>query len=96
MGVKHDLVRGESFYNERLKPTEALIEKKGLLVEDQGAMVVELDGGKPPCLIRKKDGASLYATRDIASALYRMGELKANLNLYVVGQGSNSTFSAGF
>jgi arginyl-tRNA synthetase len=86
LGVQHDLVRGESFYNDRLKPVEKLLEDKGLLVESEGAMVVRLDDeGMPPCLIRKQDGASLYATRDLASALYRHDELKADLNLYVVG-----------
>ena len=86
LGVKHDLVRGESFYNDKLKPTEKLLEDKKLLVESEGAMVVMLEDDKPPCLIRKSDGASLYATRDIASAIYRREELKADLNLYVVGQ----------
>jgi len=87
LGVRHDLVRGESFYNDRLKSVEKQIEDKGLLVESDGAMVVDLQDEKmPPCLIRKGDGASLYATRDIASAVYRMEELKADLNLYVVGQ----------
>ncbi len=86
LGVKHDLVRGESFYNDRLKAVEDELEKKGLLEESEGAMVVRLDEyGMPPCLIRKSDGASLYATRDLASAIYRMEELKADLNLYVVG-----------
>lgn len=86
LGVKHDLVRGESFYNDRLKPVEKSLEQKGLLEESDGAMVVRLDDtGMPPCLIRKSDGASLYATRDLASAIYRMEELKADLNLYVVG-----------
>ncbi len=86
LGVKHDLVRGESFYNERMKPVEKMLEDKGLLEESDGAMVVRLDDdGMAPCLIRKSDGASLYATRDLASAIYRMEELKADLNLYVVG-----------
>ena len=86
LGVKHDLVKGESFYNDRLKPTEKLLEEKGLLEESDGAMVVRLDEENiPPCLIRKSDGASLYATRDLASAIYRMEELKADMNLYVVG-----------
>jgi len=97
LGVKHELVRGESFYNDRLKPTEKLIEEKGLLVESQGAMVVNLDDEKmPPCLIRKSDGASLYATRDIASAIYRMEELKADLNLYVVGMDQTLHFKQVF
>lgn len=86
LGVKHDLVRGESFYNDRMKPVEEELEKKGLLEESDGAMIVRLDDSNmAPCLIRKADGASLYATRDLASALYRMNELKADLNLYVVG-----------
>lgn len=86
LGVKHDLVRGESFYNDRLKSVEDELEKKNLLVESDGAMVVRLDEFEmPPCLIRKSDGASLYATRDLASAIYRMNELNADLNLYVVG-----------
>ena len=86
LGTKFDLVRGESFYNDRLKPIEKIIEDRGLLQESEGAMVVRLDEeGMPPCLIRKGDGASLYATRDIASAIYRMEDLGADLNLYVVG-----------
>lgn len=85
LGVKHDLVRGESFYNDRLKPVEDLLEKKGLLQESEGAMVVPMGDDMPPCLIRKSDGASLYATRDIASAIYRKNELGADLCLYVVG-----------
>lgn len=96
LGVAHDLVCGESFYNDRLKPTEKCLEDKGLLVESDGAMVVQLEGEKPPCLIRKADGASLYATRDIASAIYRMEELKADINLYVVGMDQKLHFEQVF
>ncbi|MGE4129991.1 MAG: arginine--tRNA ligase [Bdellovibrionales bacterium] len=86
LGIRHDLVRGESFYNDRLKAVEEDLEKKNLMEASDGAMVVRLDDdGMPPCLIRKSDGASLYATRDLASAIYRKEELKADLNLYVVG-----------
>jgi arginyl-tRNA synthetase len=85
MGVQHDLVRGESFYNDRMKNVEDLLENKGLLEKSEGASVVRVGDDMPPCLIRKSDGASLYATRDLASALYRHDELKADLNLYVVG-----------
>lgn len=85
LGVRHDLVRGESFYNDRLKAVEDLLEKRGLLEPSEGAMVVRLGDEMPPCLIRKSDGASLYATRDLASAMYRHDELEADLNLYVVG-----------
>jgi arginyl-tRNA synthetase len=86
MNIHHDLIQGESFYNSRLKGVEALLTAKHLLVESDGAMVVRLDEeGMPPSLIRKSDGASLYATRDLASAIYRRDELKADLSLYVVG-----------
>lgn len=85
LGVKHDLVRGESFYNDRLKSVEDLLDKKGLLTASEGALVVHLGDEMPPCLIRKSDGASLYATRDLASAIYRKNELDADLCLYVVG-----------
>jgi arginyl-tRNA synthetase len=85
LGVQHDLVRGESFYNDRLQAVESMLEQKKLLVLSDGAFVVPLGDDMPPCLIRKSDGASLYATRDLASAIYRREELKADLNLYVVG-----------
>ncbi len=85
LGVKHDLVKGESFYSDQLDKTTKFIEDKGLLEESQGAFVVNVGEDMPPCLIKKSDGASLYATRDIASAIYRHDVLKADLNLYVVG-----------
>lgn len=87
LNIKHDLVLGESFYNDKLKAVEKHLEEMSLLEESDGAMVVRLDEiNLPPCLIRKTDGASLYATRDLASAFYRNNSLKADLNLYVVGQ----------
>jgi arginyl-tRNA synthetase len=97
LGVHHDLVRGESFYNDRLRAVEQMLEDKGLLVESQGAQVVMLDDrNMPPCLIRKSDGASLYATRDLASAIYRFDELKADLSLYVVGSSQSLHFAQVF
>ena len=85
LGVQHDLVRGESFYNDRLKSVEDMLQQKNLMVLSDGAYVVQLGEEMPPCLIRKSDGASLYATRDLASAIYRREELRADMNLYVVG-----------
>jgi arginyl-tRNA synthetase len=91
------LVRGESFYNDRMEPVIHELESKNLLVEDQGAMVVMMDeDGVPPCLIKKTDGATLYATRDLATADYRMNELGADLNLYVVGQDQTLHFKQVF
>lgn len=85
LGVKHDLVKGESFYSDQLDETIKKIESKGLLEESQGAYVVNVGEDMPPCLIKKSDGASLYATRDLASAIYRHDVLGCDLNLYVVG-----------
>lgn len=96
LGVEHDLVRGESFYSDRLDAVVKSLKEKGLLVQSEGAWVVELDEKRPPCLITKSDGASLYATRDIASALYRMEDLKCDLNLYVVGNEQKLHFSQVF
>ena len=83
--VQHDQVLGESFYNDHLQDVKNRLHGLGLLVEDQGARVVMLPDSLPPCLIEKTDGASLYATRDLASAIYRFEHLGATQNLYVVG-----------
>lgn len=96
LGVKHDMVKGESFYSDRLDHVIDLLKKKELLIQSEGAFVVELDEKRPPCLITKSDGASLYATRDLASALYRMEELKCDLNLYVTGHEQKLHFSQVF
>jgi len=96
LGVEHDLVRGESFYSDRLDAVVKTLKDRSLLVQSEGAWVVELDDKRPPCLITKSDGASLYATRDLASALYRMEDLKCDLNLYVVGNEQKLHFSQVF
>lgn len=96
LGVQHDLIRGESFYSDRLKAVVDELKEKKLLTFSDGAWVVDLEDKRPPCLITKSDGASLYATRDLASALYRMEELKCDVNLYVVGQEQKLHFSQVF
>lgn len=86
LGVSFDSWQGESFYNDMLDNAVAEVEKRGLLTMSQGAWVVELeDAGMPPCLLRKRDGASLYATRDLAAAMYRYRQWKFEKMLYVVG-----------
>ena len=84
LGVTFDVVQGESFYKDKLDKVVQRIQDAGCLEESKGAFVVFLDEG-PPCLIKKSDGSSLYATRDIASALYRHEIIKADELLYVVG-----------
>lgn len=92
LNVKFDLIQGESFYNDKLEPTVELIKKKGLLQESDGAQVVFLGDEMPPCIIKKSDGASLYATRDVASAIHRHDTMKGDHLLYVVGVDQNLHF----
>jgi len=93
LGVKFDALYGESFYEDRMEPVLADLEAKGLSTISDGAVVVELDDKKmPPCLLRKQDGATLYATRDIASAVHRYEEWSFDKALYVVGKGQTLHF----
>jgi arginyl-tRNA synthetase len=85
LGIRFDLIQGEAFYNDHLAPTVEKIKKAGLLQESEGAQVVFVNDKDPPCIIVKSDGTSLYATRDIASAIYRHEVLKGDEILYVVG-----------
>jgi len=86
LGVSFDSFNGEAFYNDKMEPVVKELEEKGLLVESEGAYVVSLDEyDMPPCLIKKSDGATLYATRDLASALYRHENYQFAKALYVVG-----------
>jgi arginyl-tRNA synthetase len=86
MGVKFDSFHGEAFYNDKMDRVVQLLEEKGLLTESEGALVVTLDEyDMPPCLIKKSDGATLYATRDLAAALYRHETYDFAKAVYVVG-----------
>ena len=85
MGITFDSTNGEAFYNDKMQGVIDLLEEKNLLVESRGAMVVELGESLPPCLIKKKDGATLYATRDLAAAIYRYETYGFSKALYVVG-----------
>ena len=85
LDVRFDSYAGESFYNDKMDRVVTELREKGLLTESDGAWVVDLDAyNMPPCLILKSDGATLYATRDIAAALYRMDTYQFDKCLYVV------------
>ncbi|HHX21846.1 MAG TPA: arginine--tRNA ligase [Clostridiales bacterium] len=85
LDVQFDSYKGESFYNDKMDRVIDELRDKGLLVESDGAWVVDLEEhGMPPCLILKSDGATLYATRDIAAALYRKDTYDFYRALYVV------------
>lgn len=87
LNLEFDSTKGEAFYNDKMHETIELIENSGVLVEDQGAKIVNLDKyDLNPALIMKKDGSTLYITRDIAAALYRKKTYDFAQSLYVVGQ----------
>lgn len=84
LGVSFDSYDGESFYNDKMEAVAKELEDKGLLVEDDGAMIVRIDP-LPPALIKRRDGATLYITRDLAALLYRYKTYHFDKVLYVVG-----------
>ena len=86
LGMEFDSFAGESFYNDKMQPVIDELRQKGLIKVSDGAQIVELeDYNMPPCLITKKDGSSLYATRDIAAAMYRKKTYNFTKCLYVTG-----------
>jgi len=85
LGVKFDSYAGESFYNDKMDCVIDGLREKGLLVESDGAQVVDLEKyGMIPCIILRSDGATLYATRDLAAAIYRKNTYDFEKCLYVV------------
>ena len=86
LGVQFDSYNGESFYSDKMPEVVDILKEKGLLTESDGAQVVDLSElNIPPCIILKSDGATIYATRDIAAALYRPRTYNFHKNIYVGG-----------
>lgn len=86
LNIKFDHITGESFYSDKMPAVVQEIEDKGLLVESNGASIVDLSAyNMPPCIIKKSDGATIYATRDLAAAIYRKKTFNFYKNIYVVG-----------
>ena len=93
LDIKFDSYAGESFYNDKMQPVIDELAEKGLLVESEGAKFVDLEKyGMPPCIILRSDGASLYATRDLAAACYRKEHYDFDKCLYVVAYQQNLHF----
>lgn len=87
LDVSFDSYHGEAFYNDKMDETVDVLNEKGLLTLSEGAEVVKLaELDMPPCLIRKSDGATLYATRDLTAARYRQATYHFSKAIYVVGQ----------
>ena len=97
LDVHFDSYAGESFYNDKMQPVIDELDAKGLLKDSDGAKVVDLEEhNMPPCLILKSDGATLYATRDLACAFYRKKTYDFYKNLYVVAYQQNLHFKQWF
>lgn len=97
LGVVFDHVTGESFYEDKMPAVIADLRTRGLLEESEGALVVRVDEpgdekALPPCLIVKSDGATLYATRDLAAAQYRHDTYRFDRALYLVDAGQAMHF----
>jgi arginyl-tRNA synthetase len=92
LGVEYDEVRGESAYEPDMPRIFADLNARNLLKDSQGAQVVELPGEDNPILLRTRDGTTLYATRDVASAEYRWTHYQFARSLYVVDRGQSLHF----
>lgn len=93
LNVKFDSWNGESFYMDKMDAPLQMLRDKGLICESQGAEIVDLsDYNMPPFLLIKSDGSSLYATRDLAAAIWRKQEYDFDKCLYVVAYQQNLHF----
>ena len=92
LNIQFDSYAGEAFYNDKMDQVIQELTDKSLLTRSNGAYVVELDNNSP-CLIKKTDGATLYATRDLAAAMYRMETYKPEKIYYVVGNEQSLHFN---
>jgi arginyl-tRNA synthetase len=88
LGIAFEEVKGESDFEADMPRVLALLAERGLSAESEGALVVPLDDlDIPPLLLKKQDGATLYATRDLAAAIYRWDTYRFARSLYVVDRG---------
>lgn len=97
LDIEFDSYKGESFYTDKMPAQVQLLRDKGLLKIDDGASIVDLEEyNMPPCLILKRDGSTLYPTRDIAAAVYRKNEYKFDKAIYVTSAGQSLHFAQWF
>ncbi len=97
LDIKFDSYAGESFYNDKMDAIVDELKEKDLLIESEGALMVDLDEyNMPPCLILKRDGSTLYATRDITAAIYRKNTYDFDKCIYVTSAGQSLHFKQWF
>ena len=97
LDIEFDSYKGESFYTDKMSEQIEKLREKGLLKTDNGASIVNLEEfNMPPCLILKRDGSTLYPTRDIAAAVYRKRTYDFNKVIYVTSAGQSLHFAQWF
>lgn len=94
LGVKFDSLNGEAFYADKTDEVVEILKEKGKLTESEGAEIVDLtdEGIETPCIIKKANGSTIYATRDLAAILYRARTYDFDKCLYVVAYEQNLHF----
>lgn len=96
LDVEFDSYNGEAFYNDKMDEIVEILKEKDLLVQSEGAMVVNLDGYDIPCMILKSNGSTTYTTRDLAAALYRKKEYDFVKSIYVTSYEQSLHFAQMF
>nr|WP_317357492.1 arginine--tRNA ligase [uncultured Tyzzerella sp.] len=97
LNISFDSYAGESFYNDKMQAVVDELFEKDILVESEGAKIVDLEPfNMPPCLILRSDGGTLYPTRDIAAAFYRKNEYNFEKCLYITALDQNLHFAQWF
>lgn len=97
LGIEFDSYKGESFYTDKMPAQIEILREKNLLKIDDGASIVDLsEYNMPPCLILKRDGSTLYPTRDIAAAVYRKQTYNFDKCIYVTSAGQSLHFAQWF
>ena len=97
LGIEFDSYKGESFYTDKMPAQIEKLKNSGLMKLDDGASIVDLsEYNMPPCLILKRDGSTLYPTRDIAAAVYRKEAYNFDKCIYVTSAGQSLHFAQWF
>ena len=97
LGIEFDSYKGESFYTDKMPAEVQKLRDKGLLEIDDGASIVNLEKwNMPVCLILKRDGSTLYPTRDIAAAVYRKNTYNFDKAIYVTSAQQSLHFAQWF
>ena len=97
LGIEFDSYNGESFYTDKMPAQVEKLRESGIMKIDDGASIVDLsEYNMPPCLILKRDGSTLYPTRDIAAAVYRKNEYNFDKCIYVTSSGQSLHFAQWF